>query len=406
MTVPLTFLLIAGAMAIAVATLLANAILRGQRRARSGATSDLAVYKDQLKEVDRDLARGILTEAEAKQVRVEVSRRILAADRAEDEAEGRQGPKAAAILVTVAVVFGGAGWVYTQIGAPGYPDLPIEERLATAAELRASRPGQADAEARVPPSPALDVDPRLPGLVQQLRDALSDRPDDLQGYVLLANNEALLGDFQAAYAAQSRVLELRGTAADYADYADLLILAAGGYVSPEAEVALNAALDRDPANGSARYYAGLLAIQTGRPDQAFTLWRPLLEEGPPDAPWIAPIRAQIEQAAQAAGVRYTLPAETAAPLRGPSTDDMAAAQEMAPEDRAAMIEGMVAGLADRLANEGGPPEEWAQLINALGVLGRQDEARAIADEAEQVFAGEAVALEIISTARERVGIAE
>ena len=71
-----------------------------------------------------------------------------------------------------------------------------------------------------------------------------------------------------------------------------------------------------------------------------------------------------------------------------------------------MIEGMVAGLADRLANEGGPPEEWAQLINALGVLGRQDEARAIADEAEQVFAGEAVALEIISTARERVGIAE
>jgi cytochrome c-type biogenesis protein CcmH len=48
---------------------------------------------------------------------------------------------------------------------------------------------------------------------------------------------------------------------------------------------------------------------------------------------------------------------------------MEAAAEMAPEDRAAMIEGMVEGLAGRLATEGGPPEDWARLITAFGVLG-------------------------------------
>jgi cytochrome c-type biogenesis protein CcmH len=113
--------------------------------------------------------------------------------------------------------------------------------------------------------------------------------------------------------------------------------------------------------------------QQGRPDLAFPIWRNLMAESTADAPWLDPIRLQIEEVAALAGERVTLadlpqPAAPAAP--GPTPEQIEAAAEMAPEDRSAMIEGMVAGLADRLATEGGPPEDWARLITAFGVLGR------------------------------------
>ena len=79
--------------------------------------------------------------------------------------------------------------------------------------------------------------------MQRLRAALDERPDDLQGHVLLARNEAAIGNFAAAHRAQERVIALKGAdaeAADWADYALLLTYAAGGYVSPEAETAAEA----------------------------------------------------------------------------------------------------------------------------------------------------------------------
>ncbi len=67
-------------MALVVASLLIGALRAARRHDVTAANSDIAVYKDQLTEVERDLARGILTEAEAEAVRIEVSRRLLEAD--------------------------------------------------------------------------------------------------------------------------------------------------------------------------------------------------------------------------------------------------------------------------------------------------------------------------------------
>jgi cytochrome c-type biogenesis protein CcmH len=184
-----------------------------------------------------------------------------------------------------------------------------------------------------------------------------------------------------------------------------MILAAGGFVSPEAEQVLLQTLNRDPQNGTALYYTGLLYAQVARPDRAFAVWRPLLEQSSPADPWYFPIHGQIEELGLRAGVVYTAP-EIPSEAPGPTAEDMAAAQDMSPEDRQAMIENMVAGLSDRLANQGGTAEEWARLITALGVLGRTDEARAIADEATTAFAGQPDALPLIEDARQRAGIAE
>jgi cytochrome c-type biogenesis protein CcmH len=407
----MAFWIVAFVMAAAVAALMLVALRRGGEEARA-AEADMQVYRDQLKEVDRDVARGVLTPAEAETIRVEVSRRLLEADRAAaGAAGGRQAPGAltgAMAALTAVTVVGGTIALYQWLGAPGYPDLPLSARLEMAAEARANRPGQAEAEAEAAalaqPAPQADAD--YLALMERLRTTVAERPDDLQGHRLLARNEAALGNFAAALAAQARVMAILGesaTGADFADQADMMVMAAGGYVSPETEAVLEQALQRDPQNGTALYYSGLSMLQTGRPDLAFSLWDGLLRQSAPTDPWVVPIRAQIADLAHIAGAfNYELPVMGDAP--GPTQDQMDAAAEMTPEARMEMIQGMVQGLSDRLATEGGPPEDWARLIGALGVLGNTEQAAAIAAEAEQVFAGNDAALSLIAEARMRAGL--
>jgi len=396
-----------------VAVLLALAVMR-RGDVEGSAAFDVQVYRDQLREVERDLARGVVTEDEAEQVRIEVSRRLLEADRAAqaEAAEGTGAPTGASIAVAgavAAVVIGGTAWLYTTLGVPGYPDLPLAQRIELAETARQNRPGQevAEAEAALNQAPPPVIEQRYQDLLTQLRETLRDRPDDLQGHQLLARNEAAIGRFGAAWRAQARVIEIKGdeaTAEDYADLTDLMVLAAGGYVSPEAETAMRETLRRAPGNGTARYYSGLLAAQTGRPDIAFRVWRALLETSTPDAPWIPPIRAQIEELAMIGGVDYVLPSLGEAP-RGPTAGDIAAAEGMDPEARMEMIRGMVEGLSERLATEGGPPEDWARLIRAYGVLGRRDAAAAIWEEAQQVFPDDINRVPILRAARD-AGVAQ
>jgi cytochrome c-type biogenesis protein CcmH len=413
------FWAIAAAMALAVAALMARALLRAPRGAGAEVQADnpdLRVYRDQLAEIDRDRSRGVLSPADAETARAEIARRLLDADRrargaraAPTGAAPTRRPAAAALMVAGVVAATGA--IYWQIGAPGYPDLPLTARLAAADAMRATRPDQAEAERQVaaarPAAPAPDA--QLADLMTQLRAALADRPDDLQGHIILARNEANLGNFAAAARAQARVVALRGdaaTATDHADLAELLILAAGGYVSPEAEAALDAALSRDPQNGPARYYLGLMHAQTGRPDRAFALWDALLRESRPGAPWVPSLRAQLPEAAAQAGVRYDLPADPAPPAAGPTPEDIAAAQGMDPAARGDMIRGMVEGLAQRLAREGGTPDDWGRLISSLVVLGEDDRARAILAEARTAFADAPGAVDTIDAAARAAGLTE
>ncbi|MDJ0825420.1 MAG: c-type cytochrome biogenesis protein CcmI [Rhodobacter sp.] len=410
------FWIIAAALALAVGALLVLALVRARRPSGPTAAYDVQVYRDQLSEVDRDLARGVVTEDEAGRVRVEVSRRLLEADKAAAEADGlRAAPRPVSLAVgaVVAVVLvGGALGLYAMLGAPGYSDLPLKQRIALADAARAERPGQAAAEqqaaSQLPNLPP--AGPEFLDLMDRLREAVTENPADLQGQELLARNEVRLGNFIAAHRAQAQVIALKGDAAtahDHATHADLLVLAAGGYVSPEAEAAVTRALELEPRNGIARYYAGLLHAQTGRPDLAYGVWRPLLGESRRGAPWVPPIEAQIEEIAQLAGIRFVPPVRPpAAAGPGPSAEDMAAAAEMSAADRDAMIRGMVDGLAERLATEGGPPEDWARLINALGVLGETERAGAIWAEAQEAFAEAPGAVDAIRPAAQNAGVAE
>lgn len=397
------FWLISLLIATAVALILLRALRAPRETGLSAADSDMAVYRDQLKEVDRDLARGVLTEAEAEAVRTEVSRRLLDADRrAASRTAISEGGLLPAAVILVAAVLAGSFLLYARIGAPGVADLPMAERLANLEDAARNRPGQAEAENRARPflPEAREPDASFLDLMERLRAALSERPNDIQGLTLLAENEARLGNFTAAREAQERLVAAYGDDVPLEEriaLLDLMVFSAGGFVSPEAETVLAGILDDAPEDEAARYYAGLLFAQNGRPDRAFPIWRRLLETSAPDAPWVPVIRAEIAGVAADAGIEYTPP-----DIRGPTSADIAAAGDMTAEERQDMIRGMVEGLSDRLATDGGPPEDWARLIGALSVLGETGRARAVADEAMQVFADAPEALATIEAARDRL----
>ena len=400
--------------AIALATLISLALVFALRvqAPQSDDDVDLKVYKDQLSNVDRDVERGIVSEQEAQRLRTEVSRRILSLDG--DERAAYQTSSAmtryAVSALCGGVLIAGTAWLYSKLGAPGYPDMPLDARKEQAQTLLETRPSQAEFLAQLPAS----VEAPLPEgqygeLIIKLREAVEQNPNDLQGHILLARTEASLENFEQASQAQGRVLTLKGesaTAEDYFDYAEMQILAANGYISPQAEAALRAVLTRDRDYGAARYYMGLMMVQNGRPDLTFRVWNDLLRKSEPSDPWMPPLRAQIEEIAALAGqINFVLPEEDTA-LSGPSAKDIAEASDLSPEERQEMVRGMVSQLSDRLATEGGTSAEWARLISALSVLGDQDQAIAILAEARQIFGQSPRDLSAIEAAARQAGLRE
>ena len=398
------FWIIVAVLSVAVALMVALPLWR-DRATSEALPQDMAIYRDQLSEVDRDLARGVLEPEEAERTRAEIARRLLAADRARPAAmaAGPRGLGQVLAGLVVLMLVGGSGAIYWGLGAPGYPDIPLAQRLAASEAARATRISQTEAEALIPPQPEPAMSAEYATLMEQLRTIVPTRPEEEAGWALLSYHEAQVGNYPAAAAAQSRLLALRGenaTADDRIALVDRMVAAAAGYVSPQAEGTLRAVLDDDPGHLGALYYMGLLYAQSDRPDIAFPLWRAVIEAGASGSFYEVMARGQIEAVAFTAGVEYELPA-----ARGPTADDIAAAEGMAPEDQQAMIEGMVAGLSDRLATQGGPASDWAQLISALGVLGRPENAAAIWAEAQQVFADDPTALAALTQAATSAGLA-
>ena len=371
------------------------------------ASKDLLIYKDQLIEVEKDLEKGILNKIESDAARIEVSRRILLADkRSKSENTITKNPKILSKLVTATIflfILVGTFSTYAYIGNPTLKDMPLKSRLAQAQENRSNRISQENAELLVPDENIEAPDDYL-DLVSKLRSAMQDRPNDMQGLRLLALHEFRLGKYRSARKAHTQIINILGnkaTAKDFVDFAEVMIVATNGYVSPEAETTLRRALELTPNDGRARYYSGLSMAQYGRPDVALRLWENLLNEGPENAPWIPLIKDQIIDIARLAGVNLSEDK-----LPGPNSEQIDSAKNMSDQERMEMIQGMVTSLSNRLADEGGSVNEWARLIRALGVLGETTSASNIWKEAQNVFSKSAKDLEVLQKAAKAAKVSQ
>lgn len=274
-------------------------LLRRQPAALPDSEAELAFHRLALAAVETDVEAGRVTGDEAEARRTEVARRLIRAAAASPEVRALR-DRSPAVPIGAAVVLGLA--LYAALGSPMTADLPVGPRRAALEAAHDARIGQEEAEAAAPTAP--DRSGTDYALALRLETALADRPADLAGQQLLAETWALLGDYPKARAAMERVLAIKGDRAPGRDHillAELMIRAAGLYVSPEAERSIARGLTLEPANPLGRYYSGLTLVQAGRPDLALPLWTQLLAEGPEEAPWISPIRAALPQLAAAAG---------------------------------------------------------------------------------------------------------
>lgn len=395
------FWIICCVLSLAIAAMIITPMLRPPQ----AETDDpqVALYKAQLAEVERDVAREVLAPDEAERAKAEIARRLIAASKQEHSA-GTSPISIPAALATAVIVVAAAGGTYYTIGAPGYGDLPLKTRIARGNEARENRPSQEAFEAAAPILDPPDAPDDYLASVEQLRTIVPMRGDDLQGWELLAHHESQLRNYAAAADAQARVIEIKGngaTVSDLSRQADLLVAAADGLISHETEEVVRRLLNMDPDNIAGRYYLGALYDQTDRPDRALQLWRSILEAGATEDFHIALARRQVEMTAVRAGTSYTPPPETTL-----SIDDTLNADDMDPIARAEMISGMISGLADRLATQGGPVTQWARLIVSYSVVGEVEAAREVLAEARDVFGASEEAMQVLDDAADRAGLTQ
>jgi cytochrome c-type biogenesis protein CcmH len=347
--------------ALAFVTLLAIAapLLRGNRPAPDRASFDQAVYRDQLQELDRDIARGLLTAQDAAASRLEIQRRLLATERMGGAPARLSRSPILAGAVFVVLTAGSVG-LYLTIGAPGLPDVPFAERQP-----------ENGGQDRLGMQQAAD----------QLAAKLQANPSDAQGWLLFARTESMLNRWSQAADAFHHAMVLGQNGPDVtAPYAESLVMAAGGTVTPAAEAAFRQVLTADPSSAVSRYYLAIAAAQAGEPLKTIAMLQALLADMPGNSPLRDQIGQRIKDAAEAAHVPVPeLAKGSAAP--GPDANAVAAAADMTPEQRQAMINGMVAQLAAKQAADPGNLDGWMRLGRAYTVLHETDKAADAFDKA-------------------------
>lgn len=361
------FAVLTVAAALAVLVPLARAGRAGERG------QDVAIYKDQLAEVDRDLERGVIEQAEAEAARTEIARRLLQASRQEaDEGEGasaRSGAgfrRKAASAVAVLVVPLAALGLYISFGSPQLADQPLAPRLAANGQT-----------------------PEIELLVAKVEGHLADNPEDGRGWAVLAPVYMRLGRAEEAVAAYANAIRLLGeTARMRTDMGEAMVVANAGVVSADAYKAFERAAELEPAAVKPRFFLAVALSQEGRRDEAVAAWQALLSEADGSEAWVPAAKAELA----ALGGEVPQFAEAPQGLPGPTGADVAAASQMEAGDRQQMITDMVARLDERLASEGGSLEEWTRLVRAYLVLGNRDGARDALSRARGALAQDADAL--------------
>ena len=317
--------------------------------------NDIAVYRDQLDEIDRDRKAGLIAPPEAEAARIEVSRRLLAAaDGPSSRAVAaprwhRPAAVAAALLVLSLLPVG----IYLTLGSPGLPD-----QSAFARRVDSPQPQS------------------MASLVAQVEEHLAHNPNDGAGWEVLAPVYMRLGRFDDAVAAWRKAVALNGeTAGRDANLGEALVAAADGIVTDEAKQSFMRAVGRDAHEPKAQYFLGLADEQDGDKAGAAAKWRALLEQGPADAPWVGFVREALARL-------------TGQPVgdKGPSAAQMAAAQDLPEAQRNEMIRGMVEKLSVRLHAGGGDVDGWLRLVRAYAVLGETAKAKGAADDARRALA--------------------
>lgn len=371
-------------MTVLAAVGLAIPLVRRRDALQAKRADAVTVLKDQLGEIETQAAAGALPQAEADALKSDLKRRVLAEGR---QAEPASRPLSERTLLIVAlgvvalVTLAGTG-LYLKIGRPDVPGTSA---------LKSASPAAMATDAAGHPQGEVGA------MIAQLEAQMQQRPVNAEGWRMLGWSYLQTGRNAEAAIAYGKAAALDPRNAEYLSaQGEATVLAADGAVTPNAEAIFRRAVSADPADPRARYYLAVAKDQRGDQAGAMADWITLLKSAPPDAPWAAEVRTFVEKVAadrkiDLSGQLPPLQSAQVAPPgeapRGPNAQQMAEAQAMSEGDRQQMIQGMVAGLAERLKQNPRDRAGWERLMRARIVLGQTQQAAADYRDAARAFAG-------------------
>ena len=285
-----------------------------------------------------------------------MSRRLIAAaDAAEIEKPAletsslfRRRVTAIAGLVLLPV---GAVALYLTLGSPDLPGVPLAARVQTPSEAR-----------------------KIETMIAQVEDHVARNPNDGHAWEVLAPVYMRLGRYDDAVRAFRNSLSLNGSnAAREADLGEAMVFAANGVVTADAKTQFDRALKLDGKDVMARFYLGMAADQDGRRPEAEKIWRDLLAEAPPGAPWVEMVRHALNRTAPTGTAAAAPPAPGGASAAPPADHD---------------VNAMVERLANRLKKDGSDVNGWVQLVRSYRALDQNDKAQAAVADARRALAND------------------
>jgi cytochrome c-type biogenesis protein CcmH len=342
------FWILVAVLTAGVGAILLYPLLRDAEAAEDSRAGEAAVYRDQLGELDRDLAGGLITSEQAGYARAEIGRRLLAVSAAQPLRKTTSPPRryrlAQAFIIIILPAIGLC--LYLATGNPGLPSQPLEARLE---------------------NPGNDMEI----LVAKAERHLAEDPDDGKGWDVLAPiyfKTMRVADAEMAY--RNAIRLLGPTPERLGSFAEVLIAASGGVVTADARDALQQSVKLDPNNPRAKFYLALAFEQDGKAEDARQAFETLAKESPADAPWVPLVNEHI---AKNGGQPVVASANADAPSN-PTAADVASAETMNSGDRSQMIRRMVESLDAKLQQNPDNFEGWVRLVRSYAVLNDKDRA--------------------------------
>ena len=260
-----TLLLVVAALFFVIPPLQRHRSDRSAQSARSAL--NVSVYRDQLAELDRDLANDVITEEQHRQGRLELEQRLLEdvpGDNPAGETEttgSARGGRTAAIVFGVAVPLF-AAVMYVLLGAPQV----MTPQSATMGDVQGGMQDQ------------------IYRMVAQLEERLKNDPNDAEGWTMLGRSYLVLEQFDKALPALEHAVSLSdGDAQLLADYADALAMTSGQTLEGRPSELIERALAIDPNNQKALWLAGTAAYERSEYPLAIKYWTRLKDMAPPDS---------------------------------------------------------------------------------------------------------------------------
>ncbi len=271
------FFIFALLLAVVVAAFIVPPLWRQPRQSTAATErkqANLAIFRDQLAELDRELAEGLLSEVDHAQAKAELQRRLLEdveSEEVTDQAAATASPsrKLAVTLVLLLPILGLLG--YGMLGNP-----------------RALDPTQTVVQPKMTPE-------QINAMVAKLAERMQANPDDMQGWLMLARSYKTLGRYEDAVAAYAKAEKSIDNPDVLASYAETIAMAEGKGLKGKPTQLIEKALKLDPNHGHSLFLAGAAAMERGDNKQGIVYWEALLPQVEPGSEIDQMLRSGIDK---------------------------------------------------------------------------------------------------------------